>query len=259
MRVYTLMENQPAGPGYAAEHGLSLYVQAGGRALLVDMGQGDGFLRNAAALGVDISQVEAAILTHGHYDHGGGLGAFYGANLRAVVYSRREAFAPHYRADGGYIGLDPAYIWPSRICWTEDETNLWPGAYLCTCNGRPMAYGGATEGMYTQIGWERQPDDFSHEQYLVLEEGGRRVVFSGCSHKGVCNIAAWLRPDVLIGGFHLREDADPALVEQVGRRLLALGGIYYTCHCTSEGAYARLKDIMGEKLRRLRAGDVAEI
>ena len=77
--------------------------------------------------------------------------------------------------------------------------------------------------------------------------------------RGVCNIAAWLRPDVLIGGFHLREDADPALVEQVGRRLLELGGIYYTCHCTSQGAYARLKDIMGEKLRRLRAGDVAEI
>lgn len=259
MRVYTLMENQPAGPGYAAEHGLSLYVQAGGRALLVDMGQGDGFLRNAAALGVDISQAEAAILTHGHYDHGGGLGAFYGANQRAVVYSRREAFAPHYRADGGYIGLDPAYICPSRICWTADETRLWPGAYLCTCNGRPMAYGGATEGMYIQMGRERQPDDFSHEQYLVLEDEGRRVVFSGCSHKGVCNIAAWLRPDVLIGGFHLREDADPALVEQVGRRLLALGGIYYTCHCTSQGAYARLKDIMGEKLRRLRAGDVAEI
>ena len=137
MLVYTLMENQPAGPGYAAEHGLSLYVQAGGRALLVDMGQGDGFLRNAAALGVDISQVEAAILTHGHYDHGGGLGAFYGANLRAKVYIRREAFAPHYRADGGYIGLDPAYIWPSRIYWTGDETRLWPGAYLCTCNGRP--------------------------------------------------------------------------------------------------------------------------
>ena len=78
MRVYTLMENQPAGPGYAAEHGLSLYVQAGGRALLVDMGQGDGFLRNAAALGVDISQAEAAILTHGHYDHGAAWGLFTG-------------------------------------------------------------------------------------------------------------------------------------------------------------------------------------
>ena len=69
---------------------------------------------------------------------------------------------------------------------------------------------GGDRGMYTQMGRERQPDDFSHEQYLVLEEGGRRVVFSGCSHKGICNIAAWLRPDVLIGGFHLREDADPA-------------------------------------------------
>lgn len=94
MRVYTLMENQPAGPGYAAEHGLSLYVQAGGRALLVDMGQGAGFLRNARALGVDISQAEAAILTHGHYDHGGGLGAFYGANQRAKVYIRREPLRP---------------------------------------------------------------------------------------------------------------------------------------------------------------------
>ena len=104
MRVYTLMENQPAGPGYAAEHGLSLYVQAGGRALLVDMGQGDGFLRNAAALGVDISQVEAAILTHGHYDHGGGLGAFFGANLRAVVYSRREPLRPTTGRTGAISG-----------------------------------------------------------------------------------------------------------------------------------------------------------
>ena len=70
------------------------------------------------------------------------------------------------------------------------------------------------------------------------------LTYVGQSLMALLNIAAWLRPDVLIGGFHLREGADPALVEQVGRRLLALGGIYYTCHCTSEGAYARLKDIM---------------
>ena len=76
------------------------------------------------------------------------------------------------------------------------------------------------------------PDDFRHEQYLLIEENGKQILISGCSHKGVLNIADWFHPDVLIGGFHFSKIP-------LGEELIASANIlakypiaFYTCHCT---------------------------
>ena len=76
MKIVTLMEDTACAPGFACEHGLSFYIETDGRKLLFDMGQTDLFLQNATACGVDLSAVDTAFVSHGHYDHGGGLAAF---------------------------------------------------------------------------------------------------------------------------------------------------------------------------------------
>ena len=96
MTITSLLENTAARAGIAAEHGLSLYIETATRRILFDMGQTDLFARNAEALGIDLSRVDLAILSHGHYDHGGGLAAFLEINQTAPVYLTEAAFLPHY-------------------------------------------------------------------------------------------------------------------------------------------------------------------
>ena len=99
------------------------------------------------------------------------------------------------------------------------------------------------------------PEDFRHEQYLLVEENGRRILFSGCSHRGVVNLTRRFRPDVLIGGFHFfRLPLDTALAASAAA-LDAWPATYYTCHCTGEAQYAFLKERM-KNLHYLSTGDV---
>ncbi|MBO5230602.1 MAG: hypothetical protein J6B52_04215 [Clostridia bacterium] len=104
------------------------------------------------------------------------------------------------------------------------------------------------------------PEDFRHEQYLTVIENGKKIVISGCSHKGILNIANWLKPDILIGGFHFSkiEPCDPKL-HTAAEELLRTGAKYYTCHCTGTEQFASMKKIMGNKLEYISAGTVFEI
>lgn len=114
MMLKVLSENTVASKEFGCEHGLSLYVETDRLHLLFDTGASGVFAENAEKLGVDLSAVDIAVLSHGHYDHGGGLQTFLKKNERAKVYVQRRAFDPHYadRPDGNkaYIGLDMALL-----------------------------------------------------------------------------------------------------------------------------------------------------
>ena len=105
MKITALIENTSA-RGLPTEHGLSLFVETAEHKFLFDMGQTDLFARNAETLGVDLSKVDFAVLSHGHYDHGGGLNTFLALNDHAPVYMSRYAFEPHYNGTEKNIGLD---------------------------------------------------------------------------------------------------------------------------------------------------------
>lgn len=272
MKIITLMENTALDAHLACEHGLSLYIELetenhGTRRLLFDMGQSDALLSNAKALGVDLSQVDTAVLSHGHYDHGGGLQAFFSVNHRAPVYVQRTAFAGHY--SGGYeryIGLDPAlrpYVESGRIRLTDDETDLGDGVSLVSCNAMKAEYPASVRGMLLEKDSMLVQDTFRHEQYMIIREGGKKIVLSGCSHKGVLNIVQWLQPDVLIGGFHFMkmdpEGEDRQILLDAAAALLAHDAEYYTCHCTGLAAYDVLHERMGDRLAYLAAGSSIEI
>jgi len=257
MLIRVLMENS-ALDGFTAEHGLSLYIEANGRKILFDAGQTDAFAQNAAKLGVDLSQVDLCVLSHGHYDHSGGLMRFLEINDHAPVYMHRRASEPHYNGTEKYIGIAKALIDHPRVILTDDALDLGLGMQLCTCNAQISGCPASARGMTVRCGEDFLQDSFDHEQYLIIEENGRRVVVSGCSHKGILNIMDWLKPDVLIGGFHFvkldPEGEDHAFMENAARQLLAHHCIYYTGHCTGEAAFAFLKARMGERFQAIPAG-----
>ena len=112
MIIRVLMENTAQSPDLIAEHGLSLYIETGEHRILFDMGQSGIFMRNAERRGIDLTKVEFAVISHGHYDHGGALEKFFSVNSTAKVYIQRGAFLPHFRVMNGewkYNGIDRAF------------------------------------------------------------------------------------------------------------------------------------------------------
>lgn len=252
MKIAVLAENT-ACEGFACEHGLSLYVETGSRKLLFDFGQTEAFVNHAEKLGIDLSAVDLAVLSHGHYDHSGGLQRFLQINETAPVYVSQYAFRPHFNADGKDIGVTPALQGSGRLTMTQSRLEIGEGITLLSCNDLQRPYPTEAYGLKEYD----HPDEFLHEQYLLVEEKGKRVVLSGCSHKGILNIVRWLQPDVLIGGFHfmkLDPETDRETLYNAAKHLLQTDTVYYTGHCTGEAQYNYLKTIMGDRLQALSTG-----
>ena len=255
MKLTTLMENTSCRDDICFEHGLSLYLETGDRKILFDAGQSEAFAENAAMLDVDLKEVDFAVLSHGHYDHSGGLGKFLEINRTAPVYVSRWAFEPHWSADGRYVGVDRALKENNRIRLVAEETCLGDGITLHRMDCMPMD----TAGLLAEEAGIRKPDDFRHEQYLLVKEEGKRILISGCSHKGILNIVDTFRPDILVGGFHYMKTEDEAFLKKAAQTLLEYDTVYYTGHCTGFKQYEFLKSIMGDRLHYIAAGTILEI
>lgn len=257
MKIQVLMENTTERTDIISEHGLSFYVETEKHKLLFDMGQTDGFAENAARMGVDLSQVDIAILSHGHYDHGGGLGRFLELNKKAHVYMSRYAMEPHFSGER-YIGLNTDLVGNERFVLAGDVLKIDDELCLYSCNMRDRSYAADSFGLKMRRKEMLVPDDFRHEQYLLIQEGTKRVLLSGCSHKGILNIMEWFNPDLLIGGFHfMKLDAEgegKAVLKNAADILNRYHTQYYTCHCTGRQQFEYLKRIMGEKVEYLSAG-----
>lgn len=244
MKITALLENTTKRSDLSAEHGLSLYIETTDHKILFDMGQTDLFLVNATVLGIDLSAVDLAVLSHGHYDHGGGLAKFLEINRTAPVYLSRYAFGPHYHGTEKYIGLDTSLAGSDRLVFTEDDTVLDTGITLFSCSQKKQKHDLGNFGLTRLENGSFVPEDFRHEQYLLLEENKKRVLFSGCSHRGIMDIADWFRPDVLIGGFHFSKLPLDEALKSYAEYLDGFPTEYYTCHCTGEKQFQYMKNYM---------------
>lgn len=273
MIIKVLAENTAVKEEYGCEHGLSLYLETEHHRLLFDAGKSDLFLRNAEKMGVDISAVDTAVLSHGHYDHGGGLAYFLKNNAQAPLYIHHKAFGEYFaRRPSGteYIGLDKSLLSSGRIRLTGDffeidrELSLFAdvaGRELPSLSNKALLMG---------RGEEQKEDTFAHEQNLVIREGGKAVLLAGCAHRGIVNIAEGFYrregryADAVVGGFHLHNPStgkseDPELIGAIAQRLESMGSRYYTCHCTGLTAYGQLKKVLGDQISYLATGTVVEI
>lgn len=252
MKITSLAENTSE-CGFPVEHGLSLYIEANGYKILFDSGQSGLFAENAERLGVDLSAVGLMVLSHGHYDHGGGLATFLSLNADAPVYLNRRAFEPHFRADGTYIGLDTMLQSDPRLRFTGGVCELGKGLTLYDAENVPVLRDLGSFGLNMEQHGKIVPDDFLHEQYLMIEENGKRVLISGCSHRGVYNIMSRFSPDVLVGGFHFSKLPPDDTLKAYALELAGFDTDYYTCHCTGTEQFGFMRRYM-PRMRYLSTG-----
>lgn len=269
MKVMILAENTTSNPELKSEHGLSIYIETGRHKLIFDLGKSSIFAENAAKLGVDISVVDTVIISHGHYDHGGGLGKFLSMNSDARIFLHKKAFDGHFafseNGETSYIGLERSLMNSTRFVYTEgyfkidDELELFSNV-----KGKRLVPSGNSDILMCSSG-HLVPDNFSHEQHLAINRGENSLLFVGCAHSGIVNIIEHYHelkgflPSCVIGGFHLynrvrNEYEDKSVIAGIGEYLKSADSKYYTGHCTGLESFNQLKEILGEKLRYIKTG-----
>ena len=269
MRATVLVDNIAA-DGLCGEWGLSLYIEHRGHVLLLDTGASALFAENAAALGRELSAVEYGVLSHAHYDHADGMDAFFAANDRASFWLRagtKENCFGYHGESFDYIGIRPGTLrrFRDRIEFVSGTRELCPGAWLLPHSTPGLDRIGERAGMYVVSGSSRRPDDFAHEQTLVLATESGLAVLSSCSHGGVTNILREVRQAFpgkrvcsLIGGFHLYE-TPPEEITALGRDLRGDGVEHIvTGHCTGQEAYELLSREL-VNVRQMRTGLTVDI
>jgi len=275
MKLITLLENGTCRMDLTAARGLSIYVETAKHKVLFDMGPDASFLNNARTLGVDLSAVDTAVLSHGHSDHGGGLEAFCRINSKAKIYLRPEALQPYYAVLPGkepsFIGLGtpPDFI-QKRLSFTDAGLRLDDELFLFSDVEDDKTLRAVAPKLQRRTSEGFRPDGFVHEQHLLVEENGRAALLAGCGHLGIVNTLRSAKrhlgrmPDVVFGGFHLfeldPEDAESERLIAATAEALSEGNtVYYTGHCTGDWAYARLKETLGDRLRPMDCGAAAEL
>lgn len=253
------------------EWGLSILIEYEKHTILLDAGASDLFWDNAQKLGVDLADTDCAVLSHGHWDHANGFVPFLARTRGIPLYLRRSAFDSYWseEEDGSlkYIGIPQELAqYADRLVYPEGDCQLFDGVWLIPHRMPGREQIGLRERMFRRREGCLEPDDFSHEQSLVLDTPRGLVIFNSCSHAGAAAIIDEVRERLpgrpvyaMIGGFHLHnKPADE--VRAFAERLRDSGAQHIlTGHCTGDVAFAILHEVLGERLLQFRAGLEAEL
>ena len=251
LSVTVLVDDRAANNGLGVEHGFSLWIEADGRKLLFDAGQSDLLFRNAALLGIDPAEADAFILSHGHYDHSGGISRLLAIRPGLPVYCHPGIFIPRYsrkpdgtmkpvgvqkNSAGALMNGSTGITWVSRPM--EVKNHIWITGPI----PRIMEFED-TGGPFFKDTAGKIADLIEDDIALWLETQQGITVVTGCCHSGIVNTVAYIRQVAgscpvrrIIGGLHLVNATARRIEGTIGYlQSLDLSGIV-PCHCTGDAA-----------------------
>ncbi len=277
MTLTILSEDSPntKNPELKYGHGLAVHVSVKGISLLYDFGPGGTLITNSRNLGIRLEDVDVAILSHGHYDHSGDIKAFLEVNSKAVIYHGRDAFAPRWSISKGSpreVGIQAEMRElredkSERFALINDLYDREAFVILPAAPGLHPKPSGNSLLLAGDEG-ERLQDDFVDELTLVIRGEKGLVVLTGCSHRGILNIAEQIKTycskcpvNALIGGFHLRdnEESEENIRLVAGQLAETLpDSRIYSGHCTESKAGSILGETFGKRYGKMYTGRVLD-
>jgi len=247
MKIITLIENQVNKAGLLAEHGLCIYIDTGTQKILFDTGQTNAFIKNAEKLGVDLSEVDSVVISHGHFNHMGGLPAFLELNSKARVFLKKEAL--NHKFSNGSKSMEPSIDLDKhkdRLEFVTQALEIAEGVFIMS----EIPIIDETDTNFQKckvtVGENITDDKFPDELFLAITRKNKLSILSSCSHRGITNIIREAKVHfnlpikLILGGFHFKEFAAEQYVNityylnQIEPETIGI------CHCTSMQKYADL-------------------
>ena len=255
VRITVVVENTAQGAGILAEHGLAYWIDWNGHRVLFDTGQGSVLVSNAYKLGTPLHETDAIVLSHGHYDHTGGLAEMLNNGLAVPIYAHPAAFDPKYarNRDGTAreIGIPVAvrealHRHSSNVIKMESPTTIVKGLTATGPVPRTTDFED-TAGSFFLDAACLQPDPLIDDQSLFFETHEGIVVLLGCAHSGIINTLRYIvelsgnKPiRAVIGGMHL-VNASPERITRTIEEIRHLDvRLLAPCHCTGTAATVAL-------------------
>jgi len=273
LRITLLVENSVHRPNLAAQHGLSLHLRFNQHNILFDTGQTDLALTNARTLGIELDRIEAIILSHGHYDHTGGLAAVLEAAPRARVFLHPAAFQDKYvrypNTPPRYMGMSDRSRQAVRLSAggfveTPGRTKIVEGMFVTGEIPRTTACED-TGGPFFLDADGTRPDPLADDQALIIDLGRSVVLVLGCAHAGVVNtldhvghLTGGKPVSAVIGGLHLGSAGEERIQQTISRLQSARLDCLVPVHCTGWPATARLWQAFPGIFHRAGVGTVFE-
>jgi 7,8-dihydropterin-6-yl-methyl-4-(beta-D-ribofuranosyl)aminobenzene 5'-phosphate synthase len=268
-----LTDNLVNRPHLLAEHGLSLWIKNDDKQILFDAGQTSVFLQNALSMGIPINDADAVVLSHGHYDHCGGVPSYPFGESDTKIYIGPGAFEKKLSAKGGNI-RDIGVPWnpefrekvKNRIIVTDNCREIFPGIYVLGAIEQANNFEKISPCFFTERSGTRTEDHMDEEQLLVIARNNRLTVFSGCSHKGIVNCVEHVKKrfpgkkiDTLVAGMHLRDVGTERLEATID--YFVNSGIQHIVplHCTGIQAISELKKALKDRCQICAVGDCVTI
>ena len=272
IRITVLVENSVHRQGLVAEHGLSFHVQSGEHSLLFDTGQTDLAVINAETLRLPLDRVKAIVLSHGHYDHTGGVTAMLDVVTEARVYLHPTAFGKKFSQSSGQsrpIGMSDCVAQAIRhrtggFIETTARTEIMEGVFATGEIPRTTTYED-TGGAFFLDAEGTRPDPLLDDQALVIDLGRSVILLLGCAHSGVVNTLDHVRHltggkpvSAVIGGLHLGSAREERIQQTIARLRDAQLEILAPAHCTGWPATAKLWQAFPDLCRPAGVGTVFE-